>query len=217
MTEPRTFFVLVPSWLHRGKTKTYAGTLELSINVQEEIVANSTQKIIGNSASLLAVKARARKVARTNVSVLITGESGTGKELFARLIHAESHRARKPFVAINCAAISEGLLESALFGHTKGAFTGANTKQDGIFVQANGGTLFLDEIGDMPITLQAKILRVLQEGVIQPIGSNKEQDVDVRIVSATHCDLTKMVEKKEFREDLIYRLEGYTLRLPATP
>ncbi|MBF0383779.1 MAG: sigma 54-interacting transcriptional regulator [Magnetococcales bacterium] len=178
-------------------------------------MAISTPKIIGNSKILLVTKARAKKVARSDLSVLITGESGTGKELFARFIHDNSPRARKPFVAINCAAIPEGLLESSLFGHTKGAFTGADAKKDGIFVQANGGTLFLDEIGDMPFSLQAKILRVLQEGVIQPVGSRTEEKVDVRIVSATHRDLIEMAKAKEFREDLIYRLEGFSLHLPA--
>ena len=172
-------------------------------------------KIIGNSASLRAALASAKKVARSDLSVLITGESGTGKELFARLIHDESPRARKSFVAVNCAAIPAELMEAELFGHEKGAFTGAGAKKTGLFMEANGGTLFLDEIGDMPLILQAKILRVLQEGEFRPIGARAVQKVDVRIVAATHRDLAKMAVDGKFREDLIFRLEGYALRLPA--
>jgi transcriptional regulator with PAS, ATPase and Fis domain len=153
-------------------------------------------------------------VAKTDLSVLITGESGTGKELFARYIHDQSPRVKKTFVAVNCAAIPGELLEAELFGHKKGAFSGAVCDRDGLFMQANGGTLFLDEIGDMPLPLQAKILRVLQEGEFRPVGATIVKKVNVRIVSATHRDLTEMAEKKEFREDLIYRLKGYGLHLP---
>ena len=173
------------------------------------------QHIIGNSACLRATMARAKKVARSNLSVLITGESGTGKELFARLVHDQSPRAKKPFVPVNCAAIPAELLEAELFGHKKGAFSGAVSDSTGLFMQANGGTLFLDEIGDMPLLLQAKILRVLQEGEIRPVGARVVQKVDVRIISATHCDLVEMVQERKFREDLIFRLQGYALRLPA--
>ena len=171
-------------------------------------------QIIGNSSSLRAAMARAKKVARTNLSVLITGESGTGKELFARFIHDQSPRAKKPFVAVNCAAIPGELLEAELFGHKKGAFSGAVRDQDGLFKQADGGTLFLDEIGDMPLPLQTKILRVLQEGEIRPVGARIVQKVDVRIISATHRDLVEMVQERKFREDLIFRLQGYALNLP---
>jgi transcriptional regulator with GAF, ATPase, and Fis domain len=177
-------------------------------------VSNNSQSIIGNSPALLTTLASARKVAKTDLSVLITGESGTGKELFARYVHDQSHREKKTFVAVNCAAIPGELLEAELFGHKKGAFSGAVCDRDGLFMQANGGTLFLDEIGDMPLTLQAKILRVLQEGEVRPVGATIVKKVNVRIVSATHCDLNKMAEKKEFREDLIYRLKGYALHLP---
>jgi transcriptional regulator with GAF, ATPase, and Fis domain len=145
---------------------------------------------------------------------LIGGESGTGKELFAQLIHDQSQRSSKPFIALNCAAIPAELMESELFGHERGAFSGAITKKDGLFVQADGGTLFLDEIGDMPLPLQAKILRVLQEGIIRPVGSKFEKSIDVRIVAATHRNLAEMVLKKKFREDLIFRLKRYTLHLP---
>jgi transcriptional regulator with GAF, ATPase, and Fis domain len=172
------------------------------------------QSIIGNSASLKAAMASARKVAKTDLSVLITGESGTGKELFARLVHDHSPRAKKTFVPVNCAAIPGELLEAELFGHKKGAFSGAVCDRDGLFMQANGGTLFLDEIGDMPLTLQAKILRVLQEGEIRPVGARIVQKVDVRIISATHKDLVEMVQERKFREDLIFRLQGYKLELP---
>ena len=177
-------------------------------------MSGKQQKIIGNSASLRTALARARKVARTDLSVLVTGESGTGKELFARLIHDESPRAKKTFVAINCAAIPAELLEAELFGYEKGAFSGAMAKKNGLFMEANGGTLFLDEIGDMPLLLQAKILRVLQEGEVRPVGARAVQKVDVRIVAATHRDLAKMAADGKFREDLIYRLRRYTLNLP---
>ena len=171
-------------------------------------------QIIGNSPSLRATVARAKKVARSNLSVLITGESGTGKELFARFVHDQSPRAKKPFVPVNCAAIPGELLEAELFGHKKGAFSGAVSDSIGLFMQANGGTLFLDEIGDMPLPLQAKILRVLQEGEIRPVGARVMQKVDVRIISATHRDLVEMVQERKFREDLIFRLQGYKLELP---
>jgi transcriptional regulator with GAF, ATPase, and Fis domain len=177
-------------------------------------VSNKSQSIIGNSPALRTTLASARKVAKTDLSVLITGESGTGKELFARYIHDQSPRAKKPFVAVNCAAIPGELLEAELFGHKKGAFSGAVCDREGLFMQANGGTLFLDEIGDMPLTLQAKILRVLQEGEVRPVGATIVKKVNVRIVSATYRDLSEMAEKKEFREDLIYRLKGYGLHLP---
>ncbi|MBF0625397.1 MAG: sigma 54-interacting transcriptional regulator [Magnetococcales bacterium] len=177
-------------------------------------MATKTQQIIGNSASLRATLASARKVARSSLSVLVTGESGTGKELFARFIHDESSRSKGPFVAVNCAAIPGELLEAELFGHKKGAFSGAVNDRDGLFVQAHGGTLFLDEIGDMPLPLQAKILRVLQEGEVRPVGARTVLKVDVRIVSATHRDLAKMAREKKFRDDLIFRLRGYALRLP---
>jgi two-component system nitrogen regulation response regulator GlnG len=155
------------------------------------------------------------KVAASVVTVLITGESGTGKELVARAIHGNSPRINKPFLALNCAAIPRELLESELFGFEKGAFTGASERKIGKFEQANGGTLFLDEIGDMPLELQAKLLRVLQEKEITRTGGNTSIPVDVRIVAATNQDLREQVRSKEFREDLFYRLNVVPISLPA--
>ena len=157
---------------------------------------------------------QARLIAESEVSVFIQGESGTGKELLAQAIHNASPRAKKPFIAVNCSAIPEQLLESELFGHKKGAFTGATSDHEGLFRAANGGTLFLDEIGDMPMAFQAKLLRVLQEKAIRPVGSTETIPVDVRLISATHRDLHNAVEEKEFREDLYYRLNVVTLEVP---
>jgi two-component system response regulator HydG len=155
------------------------------------------------------------QVSGTTATVLVTGESGTGKELVARAIHQNSPRTRKHFVAVNCAALSEGLIESELFGHVKGAFTGAATSKEGRSVYADGGTLFLDEVGDMPLATQAKLLRVLETREVQPVGGNAVQKVDIRLVSATNRDLDLMVKEGTFREDLLYRLRVVTLRLPA--
>lgn len=155
------------------------------------------------------------RVAQRDVSILITGASGTGKELLAKAIHKASPRATKPFVAINCGALPEHLLESELFGHTKGAFTGAVTEHGGLFREADGGTLFLDEIGDMPVSLQVKLLRALQERQIRPVGSAKSIAINVRVLSATHRDLQQAMEDGSFREDLYYRLNVVNLQLPA--
>lgn len=157
---------------------------------------------------------QARLVADSDVSVLIYGESGTGKELIAQAIHKASRRRDKPFVAVNCGAIPEALLESELFGHTKGAFTGATHEHAGLFQAAHHGTLFLDEIGDMPLALQVKLLRVLQERQIRPVGATKTMAVDVRILSATHRNLVTEMQRNNFREDLYYRLKVVTLHLP---
>jgi len=156
-----------------------------------------------------------RRVAPTNISVLIEGESGTGKELLARAIHNNSPRWNKPFRPINCAGLTETLLESELFGHVKGAFTGAAGDRKGLFEIADKGTLLLDEIGDMPLNMQAKLLRVIEDGVVIPVGSNKPTIVDVRIISATNHDLTKLIEEKKFRQDLYFRIKGVNIALPA--
>jgi len=156
-----------------------------------------------------------RRVAPTNISVLIEGQSGTGKELLARAIHKNSPRQDKQFRPLNCAGLTETLLESELFGHVKGAFTGASGDRKGLFEIANKGTLFLDEIGDMPMNMQAKLLRVIEDGVVIPVGSNNPTVVDVRIISATNHDLKTLIEKKKFREDLYFRIKGVNISLPA--
>jgi len=171
--------------------------------------------IITRSPEMLNVLDQAFRIAKREVSVLISGASGTGKELLANAIHKASNRSDKPFVAINCGALPENLLESELFGHAKGAFTGAVAAHPGLFREADGGTLFLDEIGDMPMTLQVKLLRALQERQIRPVGSSKHVDIDVRIISATHKDLHKEMEESTFREDLYYRLNVVNLKLPS--
>jgi two-component system nitrogen regulation response regulator GlnG len=174
----------------------------------------SNQAIVGNSPAMQQVYKLIGQVAPTTTTILITGESGTGKELVARAIYQNGARVNKPFIAINCAAIPENLLESELFGHEKGAFTGALAQRIGKFEQCDGGTLFLDEIGDMPMTTQTKILRVLQEGEISRVGNNQSIKVDVRIIAATNKDLWQAVQRKEFREDLFYRLNVVRLNLP---
>lgn len=171
-------------------------------------------RIIGNSDAIQAAVRKAEKIASTDVSTLLLGESGTGKEVFARSIHDHSPRKDKPFVAINCASIPENLLESELFGYEKGAFTGANKTTLGKIETAQGGTLFLDEIGDMPIGLQAKMLRFLQERVIERVGGRTEIPVDIRVICATHRDLQTMVTEETFREDLYYRIGEIPIMIP---
>jgi transcriptional regulator with GAF, ATPase, and Fis domain len=170
--------------------------------------------MVGDSAPMRALYDLVAKVGPSDVSALVMGETGTGKELVARALHEQSRRAKKPFLAENCAAVPESLLESELFGHVRGSFTGAVADRAGHFVAANGGTVFLDEIGDMPLSMQAKLLRVLQEGEVRPVGSNKVQKVDVRVVAATNKDLPAMCRAGTFREDLYFRLNVVTLRLP---
>lgn len=155
----------------------------------------------------------ATKVARADIPVMITGPSGVGKEVLARVIHETSNRSDKPFIAINCAAIPEQLVESTLFGHERGAFTGANGRSKGFFEEANFGTMFLDEIGEMPTNLQSKMLRVLQEKEIYRIGATKALPIDIRIISATNINISEYIEKKYFREDLYYRLSGFVLEI----
>ena len=173
------------------------------------------EEIVTRSSLMEDVLAKAQRVAASDASVLIQGESGTGKELLARAIHRASPRANQPFVAINCGAIPETLLESELFGHTKGSFTGAIADHRGLFASADKGTLFLDEIGDMPLALQVKLLRVIETREVRPIGASRTIPFDVRIISATHRDLAKEKETGGFREDLYYRLNVVGLRLPS--
>jgi len=170
--------------------------------------------IVFRSSQMAELLAEARMVAASDASVLIRGESGTGKEVLAQAIHRASPRAKGPFIAINCGAIPEQLLESELFGHLKGAFTGAGNSRVGLIQAANGGTLFLDEIGDMPLSLQVKLLRVLQERVVRPVGATQAESVDVRLISATHRDLEVAMAQGQFREDLYYRLDVVALSLP---
>jgi DNA-binding NtrC family response regulator len=170
--------------------------------------------IIGRSAAMRSLFATLKQVARASGPVLITGESGTGKDLAARAVHLESPRRDKPFIAVNCAAIPAQLQESEFFGHTAGAFTGAGSSRKGLFSEAEGGTLFLDEIGEMPVELQAKLLRILQDGMVRPVGANRETRVDVRIIAATNKDLKKQVSQGQFREDLYFRLETFSLIMP---
>ncbi|RUM51055.1 MAG: sigma-54-dependent Fis family transcriptional regulator [Hydrogenothermus sp.] len=187
--------------------------LEIEKNLKEEI-QDEEELITGISKAIQKAKETIKKVAPYDINVLIIGESGTGKEIFAKTIHKLSHRKDKPFVAVNCAAIPDDLLESELFGYKKGAFTGADRDKKGLIEEANGGTLFLDEIGELPLSLQAKLLRFLEERKIRPLGSTKEIEVDVRIISATNRDLKKEMEKGNFREDLYYRLSTITIYIP---
>ncbi|MDX1452543.1 MAG: sigma-54 dependent transcriptional regulator [Oleiphilaceae bacterium] len=173
------------------------------------------RSLVGTSRGVQVVRELMSQVADKDVSVLITGQSGTGKEVVARNLHYNSHRRNKPFVPVNCGAIPAELLESELFGHEKGAFTGAITSRAGRFELAEGGTLFLDEIGDMPLNMQVKILRVLQEKTYERVGSNKTTETDVRIIAATHKNLEDMIEEGSFREDLYYRLNVFPIEMPA--
>ena len=175
----------------------------------------AAQQLLGQSPPMRQLRALIDRVAGASSSVLISGETGTGKELVALALHADSARADKPFVAVNCAALPEQLLESELFGHARGAFTGALQSRRGLFVEADEGTLFLDEIGDLPLPLQGKLLRVLQSGEVRPVGSETSRRVDVRCVAATHKDLGSLVSKELFREDLFFRLDVLRIPVPA--
>ena len=189
--------------------------MESVSNGQSSFAEHRFEQIIGNSPALESVLAEVEKVAPTDSTVLVLGETGTGKELIARAIHNISPRCGRPFVKLNCAAIPFDLLESELFGHEKGAFTGAIAQKIGRFEMANMGTLFLDEIGDIPLALQPKLLRVLQEQEFERLGSGRTHHVDVRLVAATHRNLTEMVGLNEFRSDLYYRLNVFPVTLPA--
>jgi two-component system response regulator GlrR len=194
---------------HAGKTKTQDN------DYSEDINEEWREGIITRSPLMQDILSQVQLVAQENISVFIHGQSGSGKELIAQAIHKASPRKNKPFVAINCSAIPEALLESELFGHRKGSFTGATKDHKGLFQAANGGTILLDEIGDMPLPLQAKLLRVLQENTVRPVGSTETIEVDVRVISATHKDLHQSLKEGTFREDLYYRLDVVTLELPS--
>jgi two-component system NtrC family response regulator len=173
------------------------------------------EDIVGASRPMAEAINMAKRVARTDTTVLLTGETGTGKEVFAQAIHCESGRKTKSFVAVNCSALGKDLLESEMFGHKAGAFTGANKEKQGLFEEANGGTIFLDEIGEMDLVLQAKLLRVLESGTFLKVGATKEQKVDVRVIAATNRDLKKESEEGRFRLDLFYRLSVFNIHLPS--
>lgn len=187
--------------------------------VQAGMPANSKEalppvRLLGNSTAMQEVRAQIARLARSMAPVAITGDSGSGKELAARDIHGQSVRADKPFIAVNCGAIPESLMEAEFFGYRKGAFTGANEDRDGFFQAANGGTLLLDEVADLPLAMQVKLLRAIQERRVRKVGSTNEEPVDVRIISATHQNLAQCVEQGKFRQDLYYRLNVIELRLP---
>ena len=194
---------------------TVAEAMRLSSPSAPGEVEDWRAELITRSSSMEDLLAQARRVAASDASVCIFGQSGTGKELLARAIHRASPRREAPFVAVNCGAIPEGLLESELFGHKKGSFTGAVSDRRGLFQAAQGGTLFLDEVGDMPLPLQVKLLRALEERKVRPVGSHESFEVDVRVISATHRKLEERIASGEFREDLFYRLNVVKLYIPA--
>jgi len=191
-------------------------SLQREVRKLSAIVENAThlEGLIGESAPMQQLFERIRRIAAAEVSVLICGESGTGKELVARALHAQSHRKEGPFVAVNCAALPEPLLESELFGHKRGAFTDARTERKGLFLQASGGTLLLDEISAFPLSLQPKLLRALEERRVRPVGADQEIPFDVRVIAATNRDLEEAVEKERFREDLFFRVNVVQIELP---
>ena len=208
-----TVFAGAASLLVQNALHVDALTIEAQ-GLKDELGKSRYGEIVGSCEGMREVFKKVEKVARADISVLITGETGTGKELIAREVHKRSPRAKGPFVVINCGAIPENLLESELFGHVKGAFTGAIATRPGRFQSASGGTLFLDEIGEMPLHLQVKILRALQERAVTKVGDSKSEPVDIRVVAATHRDLDQMVKDGTFREDLYYRLNVVQVHLP---
>jgi transcriptional regulator with GAF, ATPase, and Fis domain len=198
----------------RSPVETAAARPGVNGTARPDAVPGRFRELVGHSAAMQSVYQLLDKIARSESTVLIQGESGTGKELIARAIHYHGPRAKKPFVVQNCSAFNDNLLESALFGHVRGAFTGAVKDQKGLFEVADDGTFFLDEVGDMSPALQVKLLRVLQEGTLTPVGATKPVKVDVRIIAASHKDLGKMVERSEFREDLYYRINVLRVTVP---
>lgn len=212
LTLPLEYNKLVDA-LHRAQR--YREALLLAEKSQEKRPVHLFRSLVGTSRNIQGVRAMMSQVAEKDVTVLIAGESGTGKEVVARNLHYHSPRRDKPFVPVNCGAIPAELLESELFGHEKGAFTGAISSRAGRFELAEGGTLFLDEIGDMPLHMQVKILRVLQEKSYERVGGNKSFNTDVRIIAATHRNLDEMIEKGDFREDLYYRLNVFPIEMPS--
>lgn len=200
--------VLVPT----GNPQVEEGGLAEKVLLPSD--AEEFHGIVSRDGGMLRVFQSIRNIAETDATVLIRGESGSGKELIAHAIHQESHRAKGPFVAVNCAALTPGLLESELFGHIRGSFTGAVKDRKGLFEQANGGTLFLDEVAELPLEMQSKLLRVLEERVVTPVGASEELAVDVRVVAATHRALRKEVDAGRFRQDLMYRLRVVPVVLP---
>ena len=190
--------------------------LQMQLEKLEKQMQESSRAgvLVGENPIMLDLIGQIERAGPSGAAILITGESGTGKELVARALHDSSARKAEPFIAVNCAALPEALIESELFGHAKGAFTDARDARRGLFAQADGGTLFLDEIGDLPLNLQAKLLRVLEQQTIRPIGSDQEQAIDVRVLSATHQDLEAKVEREEFRQDLYYRLNVIEIEVP---
>jgi transcriptional regulator with GAF, ATPase, and Fis domain len=200
----------------RGGTEMSGGLTEETLDLRDDDILSTSifEEVVGSSEAICRVTAQVMKVAPTDATVLITGESGTGKELIARAVHRRSNRSRQPFICMNCAATPPSLIAADLFGHEKGAFTGANQRRAGRFEVANHGTLFLDEIGDMPAETQVSLLRVLQEREFERVGGNRTIPVDVRVIAATNCDLSAAVDSREFRLDLFYRLSVFPIHVP---
>jgi len=211
-TYTRTMFIEITDKIRMGEENEL---LEVQNSfLRQELQTDHTAEFIGESESVLRAFSDLEQVAQTDTTVLILGETGTGKELAARAVHTASPRRSRPLIKVNCAALPSSLIEAELFGHEKGAFTGATRARDGRFALANGGTIFLDEIGEMPIEVQVKLLRVLQEGELERVGSSKTQSVDVRVVAATNRDLLQAIQNGEFREDLYYRLAVFPIEIP---
>lgn len=215
-TQQGVFSFLTKPFDSKSLLEQVESALKIALNKQPILSEDNSwcANIISGSQQMQSLLAKAKLVAASDASVLIQGESGTGKELFAQAIHQASTRAHKPFVAINCAALPEPLLESELFGHSKGAFTGATRDHPGLIKNAHGGTLFLDEIGDMPLAIQVKLLRALQERMIRPVGSTEQTSIDIRLICATHKNLTEAMQANQFREDFYYRINVVSLEIP---